>query len=80
MSTATPDPCRPKMFSPSMSRKPPSVSTKSRLQCKPRDLALGFGSASVLSDINVDIAKGEITALIGPTGSGKTTSSALSTA
>ncbi len=38
-----------------------------------RDLALGFGSASVLSDINVDIAKGEITALIGPTGSGKTT-------
>jgi phosphate transport system ATP-binding protein len=38
-----------------------------------RQLALGFGSATVLSDINVDIAKGEITALIGPTGSGKTT-------
>ena len=38
-----------------------------------RDLALGFGSATILSDINVDIAKGEITALIGPTGSGKTT-------
>jgi phosphate transport system ATP-binding protein len=38
-----------------------------------RELALGFGSATVLSDINVDIAKGEITALIGPTGSGKTT-------
>jgi phosphate transport system ATP-binding protein len=38
-----------------------------------RDLALGFGSATVLSDISVDIAKGEITALIGPTGSGKTT-------
>jgi phosphate transport system ATP-binding protein len=38
-----------------------------------RDLALGFGSATVLSDINVDIAKGQITALIGPTGSGKTT-------
>jgi phosphate transport system ATP-binding protein len=38
-----------------------------------KDLALGFGSATVLSDINVDIAKGEITALIGPTGSGKTT-------
>ena len=38
-----------------------------------RQLALGFGSATVLADINVDIAKGEITALIGPTGSGKTT-------
>jgi phosphate transport system ATP-binding protein len=38
-----------------------------------RDLALGFGSATVLSEINVDIAKGQITALIGPTGSGKTT-------
>lgn len=38
-----------------------------------RDLSLGFGSATVLSGINVDIAKGEITALIGPTGSGKTT-------
>jgi phosphate transport system ATP-binding protein len=38
-----------------------------------RDLALGFGSATVLSDINVHIQKGEITALIGPTGSGKTT-------
>lgn len=37
------------------------------------DLALGFGSATILSDINVDIAKGEITALIRPTGSGKTT-------
>ncbi len=38
-----------------------------------RELALGFGSATVLSDINVDIVKGQITALIGPTGSGKTT-------
>ncbi len=38
-----------------------------------RDLALGFGSATILSGINVHIAKGEITALIGPTGSGKTT-------
>ena len=38
-----------------------------------RDLSLGFGSATVLSGIDVDIAKGEITALIGPTGSGKTT-------
>jgi len=38
-----------------------------------KDLALGFGSATVLSGINVAIPKGAITALIGPTGSGKTT-------
>lgn len=38
-----------------------------------RDLALGFGSATVLSGLNADIPKGAITALIGPTGSGKTT-------
>src|SRR5580700_6925355 len=38
-----------------------------------RDLALGFGSATVLSDLHIDIPKGSITALIGPTGSGKTT-------
>ena len=38
-----------------------------------KDLALGFGSATVLSDINVAMPKGAITALIGPTGSGKTT-------
>ncbi|HTT90112.1 MAG TPA: phosphate ABC transporter ATP-binding protein [Acidimicrobiales bacterium] len=38
-----------------------------------RDLSLGFGSATVLSGIDVAIARGEITALIGPTGSGKTT-------
>jgi len=38
-----------------------------------RDLALGFGSATVLSGLQADIPKGAITALIGPTGSGKTT-------
>src|ERR1700727_1224803 len=38
-----------------------------------KDLALGFGSATVLSDLNISIPKGQITALIGPTGSGKTT-------
>ncbi|HTV11699.1 MAG TPA: ATP-binding cassette domain-containing protein [Acidimicrobiales bacterium] len=38
-----------------------------------RDLALGFGSATVLSGLNVGIEKGAITALIGPTGCGKTT-------
>ena len=38
-----------------------------------QDLALGFGSATVLSGLDIDVRKGEITALIGPTGSGKTT-------
>ena len=37
------------------------------------DLALGFGSATVMSGLNARIPKGAITALIGPTGSGKTT-------
>jgi phosphate transport system ATP-binding protein len=38
-----------------------------------RDLSLGFGSKTVLQGITVDIPKGAVTALIGPTGSGKTT-------
>jgi phosphate transport system ATP-binding protein len=38
-----------------------------------RDLTLGFGSATILAGLNVDVPKGSITALIGPTGSGKTT-------
>jgi phosphate transport system ATP-binding protein len=38
-----------------------------------RDLSLGFGSATILSGLDIDIPKGAITALIGPTGSGKTT-------
>jgi phosphate transport system ATP-binding protein len=37
------------------------------------ELALGFGSATVMSGLNARIPKGAITALIGPTGSGKTT-------
>jgi len=36
-------------------------------------LALGFGSATVLSEVDLAFAKGAVTALIGPTGSGKTT-------
>jgi phosphate transport system ATP-binding protein len=40
---------------------------------KARDLSLGFGSATILSGLDLDIPKGAITALIGPTGSGKTT-------
>jgi phosphate transport system ATP-binding protein len=38
-----------------------------------KGLALGFGSATVLSGLDLEVEKGQITALIGPTGSGKTT-------
>ncbi len=37
------------------------------------DLKLGFSGRVVLSDINVALKRGSITALIGPTGSGKST-------
>ncbi|HLM96333.1 MAG TPA: ATP-binding cassette domain-containing protein [Acidimicrobiales bacterium] len=37
------------------------------------DLQLGFSGRVVLSDINVALRRGSITALIGPTGSGKST-------
>jgi len=36
-------------------------------------LNLGFSGRTVLSDVNVDLKRGSITALIGPTGSGKST-------
>jgi phosphate transport system ATP-binding protein len=38
-----------------------------------RDVAVGFGSKTVLSGINLGFAPGTITALIGPTGCGKST-------
>ena len=38
-----------------------------------KTLRLGFSGRIVLDDINVDIERGRITALIGPTGSGKST-------
>ena len=38
-----------------------------------KDLSLGFGQSTILEDVNVGITKGSITALVGPTGSGKTT-------
>ena len=37
------------------------------------DLSLGFGQRTILSGITADIRRGTVTALIGPTGSGKTT-------
>jgi len=38
-----------------------------------RSLDLSFGQKSILSDVNVTFPRGTITALIGPTGSGKST-------
>lgn len=38
-----------------------------------RRLSLGFGSKTILSDIDIAFRRGTITALIGPTGSGKST-------
>jgi phosphate transport system ATP-binding protein len=38
-----------------------------------KSLTLGFSGRTVLSDINVALPRGSITALIGPTGSGKST-------
>ena len=37
------------------------------------NLTLGFSGRTVLSDVNVSLKRGSITALIGPTGSGKST-------
>jgi phosphate transport system ATP-binding protein len=38
-----------------------------------KDLCLEFGAKTILSDINMQFPRGSITALIGPTGSGKST-------
>jgi phosphate transport system ATP-binding protein len=38
-----------------------------------KELSLGFSGRTVLADINVALKRGSITALIGPTGSGKST-------
>jgi phosphate transport system ATP-binding protein len=38
-----------------------------------KDLTLGFSGRAVMSGVNVALARGTITALIGPTGSGKST-------
>jgi phosphate transport system ATP-binding protein len=51
-----------------------SVAVVTRPTClEVRALSLGFGSATVMADLNAEVPRGAITALIGPTGSGKTT-------
>jgi len=37
------------------------------------DISMGFGAKTVLSEVNLNVRTGSITALIGPTGCGKTT-------
>jgi len=49
-----------------------SVSTATAVM-QARDVALGFGVATIMEDITVDFPKGTVTALVGPSGSGKTT-------
>jgi phosphate transport system ATP-binding protein len=73
MSTATPSPVPSETTLTVDARKTTVGVDKVATAMEARDLSLGFGSATVLSGIDVEIAKGEITALIGPTGSGKTT-------
>ena len=46
-------------------RQEPTIST--------RDLTVSFGDAEILHSISVDLDRGGVTALIGPTGSGKST-------
>ena len=43
------------------------------VRIRTRGLTLGFGPTTVLGDIDLDFEQGTITALLGPTGSGKTT-------
>ena len=41
------------------------------------NLAKHFGNNKVLKDINLDVYKGDVVAIIGPSGSGKKTKNAL---
>ena len=52
-----------------------SIRMRARPECVMRsvNLSLGFSGRIVLNDVNVDLKRGSITALIGPTGSGKST-------
>ena len=51
----------------------PFVSTLTDPVLKTINLSVGFGKADILHGVSVEIARGETTALIGPTGSGKST-------
>jgi branched-chain amino acid transport system ATP-binding protein len=38
-----------------------------------RGLAAGYGGAAIVTDVDLDVARGEVVALLGPNGAGKTT-------
>ncbi len=38
-----------------------------------RDITAGYGKAVIIQDVNIDIERGKITAIVGPNGSGKST-------
>ncbi len=50
-----------------------STLTLARPVLTSRDVSLGFGAKTVLSDVSIDFPPGAVTALIGPTGCGKST-------
>ncbi len=59
--------------SPDPAIEPSAVATIARPVLTASEVSLAFGAKTVLSDVNLTFPPGEITALIGPTGCGKST-------
>ena len=52
---------------------PADAASTQPLALATRGLCAGYGGASVVTDVDLDVARGEIVALLGPNGAGKTT-------